>query len=917
SIRVKFVPMAFALQDYTKPGIRVVVYKGEKIVQREYIFPSMNTLYEMSDNAVARRLRRAVSARNNELETNMYKSISKGTKSVEYIAARKDHVWNSIYYKGRAGEVEDKKEDMKNELDVYGATHTYTARRGDDDSVCIKYYGANSKDKSLPLVSTCLPIPGLDLPTMYALPDVLTSKFSNPYCFSAKAKERNGSLWQHLSLKYSTDKRDRQCIGKILKPTDLFYGGNAGLKRSIPQEDCSLGNTNNRGYKAGKRFLGYQVWMHEGVRKDWLQHGILLDYARSLCRIASFPRDKGDGTTSLSSACVYSNSLYSSVRVFPVSNPTASYGIEDRQSGVVCADGVLHRDIELEVISECRAGEECASKVMPPGVIEGILERSTRSRANASSSMEAVEGGEYTTESRSRRYTSFRVRKKPKALRRYVIVNNGGINRRIRCDDKYSIDLHSVSQEVLDQSQVSNNKFVFPKSYLENSVRSDSEDLCNSSGSNIVYYYEGGGFVANNTGLEACGNPVEEYYAPDKKVVGCEYDYIRTDNYEPFLPGVSAALQVAALPVSAYEQGLCVDGFEKSWFRPDYHTAITSVDGSWGLVGAGTQPCCYWKSVDITRAKTKQERNVYRYMLQRGAKSAEDSSVCTLYRVEMWGGGESAATTEPGIQRSGRPGQYTMVLLDYSKLQGKSAEYIERAKVNGNRQSVEYLVSSVNGADSHSLVFMIGEGGKQGQKGDDTVLRLCKDDFWVVHKQRLGEVLPWGSVFSDSQTMHHGTAKSYPGNDSCYEIAKAVGGGSKKAGELQYDIAKDVVVYYKTIIGDVLQGDGSAQGLLESGSAMFTKFPLEMNLGIKTNGNSGGDPIEEVMANRRFFEGRSLPREFCKYKQDRDSKSWDGANLGVFIPGMGGCWDDEGNRPGVGENGAVMITCERWVKSNS
>ncbi len=116
---------------------------------------------------------------------------------------------------------------------------------------------------------------------------------------------------------------------------------------------------------------------------------------------------------------------------------------------------------------------------------------------------------------------------------------------------------------------------------------------------------------------------------------------------------------------------------------------------------------------------------------------------------------------------------------------------------------------------------------------------------------------------------------------------RAVGGGSTHPGVLNVKAIKDLMVSYRTIIGDVLAGDDRAARLLLEGRAMFTKFPLEMNFPLTRE-------KERILKVKEYFEGRSLPRSLCK-RRLRYSK-W--RENDVFVPGMGGCWGDDGARLG-------------------
>ncbi|SCV65663.1 hypothetical protein ANAPH2_01340 [Anaplasma phagocytophilum] len=713
------------------------------------------------------------------------------------------------------------------------------------------------------------------------------------------------------------------------------------------------------------KFDGYSVLAYKydvELQKKWYTQGVWLRIpAGKFCRFAvSHVHTRGEsGAVSRTPGCEYSTQktveqTLSAYKLFAgLQAYTANSSLWNdflREGMVLCPVGAQSHDKEYEVLRvvDC-SKEECESKI---------------------------------TSKLHPKASRVRVRKKPKMLRRYAEVKVGGITKRVRCDDKYSISLHNVGQKVLDESKVSGNRFKLPRYYLENSVVDNSENPCTNAEA-VVYYYEGGGFI-EGADSQRCGNYIEEYYAPDKKIVGCEYEYVRADNYKPFLSGVGSVESLSLVPLSKYEQGFCIDNFSKTWFRPSYNAvnfkigqvaketgAVSLVEKVVQHVTSGRQNidiealvreqpelklssdekkrkevqdalkkiaeevkkkvdlsasgCCLWNSRNVTvgsdnTVSYEQVRSTYRYpvpmVTQSNVKDGtnrEKKNECTLYKVEMWAGGEAASETALGRKRSGRPGQYAMLVLDFEKLKSQTRTSTENSQSQGsNKPWWSAAVESINKAEHHSLILEIGEGGQPSDdsavsKGGDTVLKLCKDNSRSSTGQSGTDAWP------DVETI---TASKGSNSHSCYEVARVVGGGSSVIGEPQYEIAKDLIVYYRTITGDVLANDNGGDSFLANNNAMFTKFSFEMNLPTQSIIRDD-EFLKGLLEDRHYVEGRSLPKRLCTWKETRSTSQAKSKN--AFIPGMGGCWKSNENGqttlleiPGVGENGAVMITCERW-----
>nr|WP_240366668.1 hypothetical protein [Anaplasma marginale] len=513
------------------------------------------------------------------------------------------------------------------------------------------------------------------------------------------------------------------------------------------------------------------------------------------------------------------------------------------------------------------------------------------------------------------------LRKQPKVLRRYVLVDVGNDTRRVACDDKYSIVLGSLSQDILDKTTVQDGQYIFPKEFLERSFVKGGSDPCSSPDAKIVYYYESGGFTSDPGVLSRCSHPVTQYYGPGKEVKGCAYEYVSMDDYRPLtFSGITSEHNVPATgttpvpaagqaqanvavqsstaqtnnavqttssnevpkklttdlelrPLNPYDRGLCIDKFPRHWYEPRY------------IFSSGTQ-----YEVGNTDNPTVTKDYV---MLKFKAEDKNQPRGCNFYRIEAWGGGEAAATTAMGERRSGRPGQYSMVVLRNPNCTDEGCQAFSENKGSRNVKDLEL-----------SIEVEVGEGGKSGKNkknpttgenhdlgvGGDTIVKFC--------------VCASGNCTSASSGQN---ANSNSNGKRCYTIMTAVGGGSKRAGTLDESAIKNLVVSYRTITGDVLADDDGATKLLLEGRAMFTKFPLEMNFPLY---DQEGNTRKWLDLIAEHFRGRSLPRELCTWKDMYYIYRGFGD---FFIPGMGGCWHNEkGKEPGLGESGAAMITCELW-----
>lgn len=915
---VKFGPMAFALQSYSKPGVVVYEYKKHKFVRKSYVFP------------------RKIS---NEYLRQNVQATSGGSASATN-SDEKARVWMPA-----------KLVDGTNQHSLNGEYINYFAYRR-NDSLCIRNYGKNAVSREEAYVESCVPIPGLDLPVLYAIPmnsfDAilhLRRRYSNDRYQQAqdlsaqilRKVEKRRSVEEKKRLSEATNEinalrrkvevstsyalrtgvrmeydktdcfKDDELVERaVIAPCDVEYNCEEAQKAKgcffvMAKGEDVKNSAVNSGIKAFKGFPSRGLLKRESKRP---YNGVIdFENYAGICRFAAKHQEEVV--------------LGKKLRVDRAKEPEAEQGCGYLASRVASEMGLGKALYHQGFVA-------CAEKNIIGAFREFEILHKTKCERHS---------GEINYDTDELCTDRVRVKKKPKKLRRYIVVRSGDVQKRIRCGDKYDIDLRTIGQNVLDKAEINGNRFKFSSEYLSGmSFAMAGSDPCVNPEYDIVYFYEDGGFITD-VDLKKCSNPVEEHYAPGKSISGCEYDYVRTDNYEPYLASVPGRVGNASIvPLSVYEQGLCVDNFRSTWFVPAYKQLG---EGELKQPGDLTQPYkteefCKWdygcevgtggnmESTSSSQDSRFVVRTVYRYpvvelmMPQELAESADDADFlfgknlgCSLYKVEMWGGGQAAVVDKiSNRRRSGRPGQYVMLVLNFKELLKKHSPPLLREMKPSQSQFGGSGASQTNCAGcKYSLVMKIGEGGstKPGsEKGGDTILQLCVD----------------GNASGGAQVAGR-AATSY--SEECYEVAKAVGGGGGALGIPPK--FTDFVVYYRTITGDVLSDDAGARSLLESHSAMFTKFSMTMNVRASKRGafaqQDFRERVKNILSNRGYFDGRSLPSEFCLHKSKRSE------NLDVLIPGMGGCWskpkpnstvtsDNEEPKPGVGENGAVMITCERW-----
>ena len=948
---VRFCPLTFSKQGYFSPGlVTSVLYEGEKTPYRQYEI------------------------------INKFVPGSRSTSSGA--SAQLPHHEGSIT--SRKGE-----------------TFHYVAYKK-EDSLCLRYGGKRgvntSRSKNEADFDTCIPIPVPERPVMYVSKSY-GEQMINGRAFGITLDDRDAilkdAIYRNRALFAKMDVQNygyyviggghRHRRGAVVQQhvEELLttLGESSGIQYlcmqrkssfaeacfntktavELPRDvkyketECTMADSDDKGAAAAKFFSGYIFSRLKDNIKD-IRENMHITTAEKGCRVVkkhmhNIDRENSAAVGEDSLRCEYIEGHVISEFQHTMKGAPGNYDVSRemelrRERTALAKKTVSGRQSLVSRIPlfDYHAIGEVVCADMPQGDIEfEVLEGAS---INCSSNT-------LRCEEKTRGHGRFRVRKKPKTLRRYVMVGSKGERKRIRCDDKYSIDLYALSQEVLDKSVVHGNKFVLPKEYLINTLSDNTEDPCYSSRSEIVYFYEDGGFVAG-ADLSKCANPITEYYAPGKAIRGCEYSYIRSDNYEPFLEEGNIS-GFSIVPLSKYEQGFCIDNFSRILFEPKSFSSSEQPQTS----------RCVNKKVATSVGSTNHDASAltteYRFPIKGNSFAVAEAHVssgstkvgvenggkCTFYKVEMWGGGEAAGLEgAKGNKRSGRPGQYVSLLLDLSHMDSVRAN----SSLCNNEKKCAGAVGILNNNKKFSLLMNIGVGGKQStgdttgaSKGGDTVLYLCGEKSVEEQGASASAVVEAGSEWpykvinnplfdrgdaqaADKPESSSGTAVQGASEPNCYEIARAVGGGSDMLGEPWHGPHNKVLKYHRTIYTNVLSSDKSGMKLLLGGEAMFTKIPVEVNM-YDDNGGIG-------FATGGYLAQRSLPRERCNYIATPASDvsvqgPLKGMKMTLIVPGMGGCWGKEattqGNgvqqvgtssstedKPGAGRNGAVIITCERW-----
>ncbi|ACZ48968.1 hypothetical protein ACIS_00309 [Anaplasma centrale str. Israel] len=942
SAKVRFVPLEFSKQSFWRPGFVAIVESWEQ--DRE------------SSKVLHRKVRKHI--------------INPGRSSpvFEGIIGQKDeYEWHTKGWKDVKEEQEwaISEQEKSYSFSDGGVTHYLKARR-EQDAVCVRYYG-NDEAMSTELFEECLPIPPMELPRIYQAYS-LTDSVGRGY-------KRDEYIVQHCKSSAASRTEYRISNSKSDKYMVQFIRGENTVKSAAERLDLNNNSRQDESDRAFVQHLKKHTsgtntsgrWVVSDEDGTWVIHEEKIVekedsptlaewYRQHITNTDRITRSSGFDTCERKlrecvqfggkSMCVDIDNKSSDSRIsstLQLLRGTSSQKWKTDTSyykhPVGAFFGYSSIDFMHQKITEiAKEHGGNANKVEFVGVaagpnreLGGVCDKTSDDSGDSKCEYYVVKTGkprvmcitgigsgtdisdyEIANNANDGGISRTWLRKQPKMLRRYVLAGEGDDARRVVCDDRYSMNLQLLSQPILDSIVVKDGRFVVPKT-LSGGTRSSGGkgNPCARADANTVYYYESGRFTTEPGSLTGCADLNTQYYAPGKKIEGCTYEYVSMDDYRPIslggrvsmgagydLPsrvpaGDKAAEEgsdpaVKLQPLSLYDRGLCIDDFSRYWYEPEYKIESEKVQ-------------TVAKEYVVLKFEASSGNRIT------GTLPSQNNKWCQFYKIEAWGGGEAAAITDIGARRSGRPGQYVVGILRNPSCDGNynCDVFAHHSKQHGIRISdLEF-----------SVKVDIGEGGEHGKPkkeeshkqhpvkyvrtpdskdygantgaGGDTVVKFC------VQKK---------SSARNQNGAQNGTQHSQQDREQCYEIMRAVGGGSTQAGVLNVKAIKDLMVSYRTITGDVLAGDDGATKLLLEGRAMFTKFPLEMNFPLTRE-------KEQVLEVKEYFEGRSLPRSLCKrrlrYSKWRENE--------VFVPGMGGCWDQDGDAtPGLGESGAVMITCEQW-----
>ena len=934
SARVRFVPLEFSKQSFWRPGFVAIVESWEQ---------------DTKDHRVLhRKVRKHI--------------INPGRSGVfEGIIGRKkdEYVWHT---KGWKDDKEEQQWAISEQEKSYSfsdaGTEHYLKVRREQDAVCVRYYGTDS-GMSVELFEECLPIPSMELPRIYqtySLTNSVGQGYKRDEYIGKHCKNSAASRTEYLT---SSNESDKYRI-KFIRGKDTVSRNGDNTRQG---ESSRAFVQHLKKYTSGTNTSG--KWVVSDTEGTWLIHEeqiVEKEGSPTPDWYRKHITDNSDRRTRSSESDTCERELRECVK-FGGKSMCVNVANSSREWGRSVLPGVLqlqrgeHKKWNTETsyykhpvgafwgyssidfmqqkiteIAQDYGGN--ANKVEFVGVaadknreLGGICGRANDGSYDNKCKYYVVPGkprvmcitgigsgadiSDYEVASSSDGGISRTwLKKQPKMLRRYVLAGEDDSARRVVCDDKYSMNLQLLSQPVLDNIVVKDGRFVVPKKLSGGAPgrgRSNG-DPCARVDSNTVYYYESGRFNTEPGSLVGCVDPSTQYYAPGQKVEGCTYEYVSMDDYRPmslggrvgmragyyFPAGVPAGDEiekgeavVKLRPLSVYDRGLCIDSFPRYWYEPEY------------------------KITDGQTHTVSKEYVVLKFEASNGGDQTigtlptQNGKWCQFYKIEAWGGGEAAAMTDVGARRSGRPGQYVVGILRNPDQKDKYncdvfAHYNRQGGVTTKISDLEF-----------SIKVDIGEGGeyqkpKKAENPKQPPVRYTptrvQENYGGGEGAGGDTVVKFCTKKKNSTSGQSGTQGSTQTAEQCHEIMRAVGGGSTHAGVLNVRAIKDLMVSYRTIVGDVLAGDNGATKLLLEGRAMFTKFPLEMNFPLTRE-------KEHILEVKEYFEGRSLPRSLCKrklrYSEWREN--------GVFVPGMGGCWGDDGSAtPGLGESGAVMITCERW-----
>ncbi|MGN7678948.1 MAG: hypothetical protein ACTJLL_04305 [Anaplasma sp.] len=908
--KVRFVPLQFSEQSFWRPGIVAIVEQGSRVGGKgTYGVSSKHIIRPSGDSAEDKSTPR----KTEPLSKDGYQyHISGPAITMQY----QDYSFNSD-----------------------GREHYLKLRRG-KDSVCVKYYGSDA-NRVTELLEECLPIPHMPTPRVYrAARSVESGHGQSKYSVLSEgyvvAKKIGGEYYEGAKQHYV--KRDTEhytgtgsrTMGSPEPGAQQFvsYSEKESEKQAVVAYEGIFKNEEIDGKvpKVGdkdtyvlpltsvrKKQVGYVFRECIGFPGEEKCHEDTEDVSSVYGHaVGHFRGYSGKWFTGNSSGAVVRDSLKNGpLRFIDVAlydkNNKKEREIKEREIVEVCVPGVHS------------SGYGCveSGKVTPASGVKCIF-----GEENDASEYEI-----FGTDAGN--LLRVWLRRYPSVLRRYVLVGGGDNTRRVPCDDKYTVSLRTLNQQTMDNMSIREGQFLIHEDAIGGGVQGGS-DLCAQPKLGVVYYYEPGKFTTEAGDLAGCKSRGVQYYSPQDKVESCTYEYMNLGDYSPVSPGDHVSgknppqeRRLDLRPLNIYDRGMCVDNFPRAWYKPEYRVRNKQAElVSKEYVIAG--PFTLGKGLGTLSGKP-----------------------CQFLKIEAWGGGEAAMKENGGTHRSGRPGQYIMSILHDPR--NGHATFLSHA--NSVLKSVLTQSADTSGRgvslQPNDLVFWIvadiGEGGEhdkpkkqerhqetgeyyvrmkeEGQRreeridkgtnitygggtgaGGDTVVKLC------VSKRN---ALNSGEGVQDDVKQGSAWNKIPANKVLCYEMMRAVGGGSERAGGVDKDLIANLVLSYRTITGDVLLNDQRANRLMLEGHGMFTKFPLEMNFPI-TNSK------EKELQISDYFEGRSLPKASCQYRS-RYSK-WN--NGDIFVPGMGGCWnrDKSGtlrDKPGLGQSGAVMVTCELWTAGST
>ncbi|MGN7661005.1 MAG: hypothetical protein ACTJLK_00015 [Anaplasma sp.] len=898
-MKVKFVPLQFSEQSFWRPGIVAIVEQSGRVSGKSTYGVSKHIIRPIGD-------------------------------SVEDQSTQKTGPLKEGYqYHTHGPAIRMIYQDYSFKSD--GIEHYLKLRRS-RDSICVKYYGTDS-ERVTELLEECLPIPHMPIPRVYrAARNVEVGYSQSKYSVLSEnyavAKKIGGVYYESAKQHYVKQDTEHYTDTVSNRVTELHEPGKQRFVSYVEKESGKKAVVAYEGIFKSEEISGKVPNLGD-------QDTYILPFTTSRKRqvgyvfreCIGFPGEEKCHEDTEGVSSVYDHAVGSfrgySRKWFKDDSLGAVVGAPKKSGPLRFIDVALYDAKEREIVEICVPGihigrDNCVrgGSVTPAPGVKCIF-----GEENDAPEYEIFGTG-------AGKLWRLWLRRHPSVFRRYVLVGAGENTRHVPCDDRYTVNLRTLNQQTMDSMSISEGQFSIRGEAAGDSVKGGG-DLCAQPKFGVVYYYEPGKFATEAEDLATCKNRSVQYYSPEGKVESCTYEYMNLSDYSSVSLGdhVSGKSplegELDLRPLNIYDRGMCVDNFPRAWYKPEY------------------------------RVRDKQAELVSKeyviagpFALGQGLGTLFGRS-CQFLKIEAWGGGEAAmGESRRDTSRSGRPGQYIMsilhdpgdsdsIFLSHASLVLKSV-LMESAHTSGKSASLQ----------PKDLVFWIvadvGEGGEHGKPkkqerhqgveeyyvhtkedgqwsteeridkrtnvtygggtgaGGDTVVKLCMS---------MRNALNSGEGVQDEVKQGSAWDKIPANKVLCHEMMRAVGGGSERAGGVNKGLIANLVLSYRTITGDVLANDYRAHRLMLEGHGMFTKFPLEMNFPITS-------AKEKELQVNDYFEGRSLPMASCKYRS-RYSK-W--SNGDIFVPGMGGCWnrDKSGtvrDKPGLGQSGAVMVTCEQWTGS--